>query len=538
MLSGHQLEAMESEKNQLGSEESVNTPQTSQLETSQSVPRRDRDQAYDFLEKFAKTNNDDGTSGASPLDLRKIRRKVDWYIIPVMFLCYTMQFVDKVSLNYAAVMGLPKDLKLKNNNFSNAATAFFIAYLIAEVPTAYVLNKVAAPKWLGINVILWGISTACTAAAKDYKTLLAARIFLGIFEAAVAPCLVLISSQWYTKSEQAPRFSLWYSGLGLGQIIGGLVSYGFQQVIIPSFTGWKIMFVVLGAVTVVVGIATILIIPNTPMEARFLSDQEKAALLKHVSVNQTGVMNKTFKWSHIIEILTDVQLWLMTLITILISISSGVVTTYSATLIRNFGYSGPVSALLNMPAGIVSIVCTMSVGFTVRYHSFRFIWLVACCIPGILGGALLSFMPANNHAALLAGIYLVNAIVPTLIILYQWLSSNVAGSTKRAVSAALLTASFSVGNIIGPQTFQAKDAPQFIPAKIAVLATQAAGAVVTVVLFLYYVWANRRKDKVRAEQNLTIISEKEDAPSDSSSTEENGWDNLTDKENLRFRYVY
>lgn len=68
------------------------------------------------------------------------------------------------------------------------------------------------------------------AAAKDYSGLLATRIFLGIFEAAIAPCLTLISSQWYTKPEQAPRFSFWYCGLGFAQIVGGAVSYDFQHV--------------------------------------------------------------------------------------------------------------------------------------------------------------------------------------------------------------------------------------------------------------------------------------------------------------------
>ncbi|KAF3479891.1 allantoate permease [Arthroderma uncinatum] len=502
--------------------------------TSTGTPR-DLDQAYQFLQTYGETS--DGEE-ATAEDLKKIRWKVDLYIIPIMFVCYTMQFIDKVSLNYAAVMGLNKDLKLKGNNFSNAATAFFIAYLIAEIPTGYILNKVSAPKWLALNVTLWGISTACTAAARDYNTLLAARIFLGIFEAAIAPCLVLISSQWYTKSEQAPRFCIWYSGLGLGQIIGGLVSFGFQHVKNPEFTGWKAMFVVLGAVTCLAGIATYFIIPDSPMKAPFLTEKEKAQLLKHVSFNQTGVINTSFKFSHILEILTDVQLWLMTLITVLISVSSGVVTTYSATLIRNFGYSPTRSALLNMPGGAVSIISTIVIGFAIRYKMFRFIGIIACCIPGILGGALLSFAPQTNQGALLAGIYLVNSIVPTLIVIYQWLSSNVAGSTKRAVSASLVTASFSIGNIIGPQTFQAKDAPQYIPAKIAVLATQASGAVIAFVLFLYYVWENKRRDKRAAQNSETLPVAEGAALSQSPSIEQKKWDNLTDKENLAFRYVY
>lgn len=71
------------------------------------------------------------------------------------------------------------------------------------------MNKVPAGKWLGINVCLWGISTAVVAATRNYAGLLTARIFLGIFEAAVGPCLMIISSQWYTKHEQPSRFGFW-----------------------------------------------------------------------------------------------------------------------------------------------------------------------------------------------------------------------------------------------------------------------------------------------------------------------------------------
>lgn len=117
------------------------------------------DEAYDFLQK----HGGDGQL-EDQQELRRIRRKIDRNIIPVMFLCYTMQFIDKLSLNvkstpsmarnkdcgklifvflrcyqYAAVMGLKEDLKLTGNDFSNTATVFFIAYLIAEVPTGRLL---------------------------------------------------------------------------------------------------------------------------------------------------------------------------------------------------------------------------------------------------------------------------------------------------------------------------------------------------------------------------------------------------------------
>jgi MFS family permease len=179
-----------------------------------------------------------------------------------------------------------------------------------------------AAKWLGINVVLWGTATACGAAAHNYQTLLISRIFLGIFEATIGPSLMLISSQWYTKSEQAPRFSFWYLGLGLGQILGGAVSYGFQHVTDGAgLAGWRIMFVVLGVITVVIGLCTLLFLPDTPMQARWLSTSEKVALLKHVSVNQTGIESRKFRPKQILEALCDPQMYLMTLSVVLVGSS-------------------------------------------------------------------------------------------------------------------------------------------------------------------------------------------------------------------------
>lgn len=186
--------------------------------------------------------------------------------------------------------------------------------------TVYFLQKVPAAKWLGLNVILWGTATACGAAATNYQTLLVSRVFLGIFEATIAPSLLLISSQWYTKSEAAPRFSFWYLGLGLGQILGGAVSYGFQH-IAPgaALSGWRVMFVTLGCLTVAIGLWTILLLPDTPMKASWLSNEEKVKLLKHVSVNQTGIENRKFRPKEILEALMDPQLYMLLLAVILVS---------------------------------------------------------------------------------------------------------------------------------------------------------------------------------------------------------------------------
>lgn len=395
--------------------------------------------------------------------------------------------------------------------------------------SGYLLNKIPTATYLGLNVICWGIATACTGAAQNYPTLIAARVILGIFESAIAPCLTLISSQWYTKSEQAPRFSFWYCGLGAGQITGGIISYGFQKVTNASLESWRIMFIFLGAFTVLTGIIVLMWLPNTPQTARFLNEEETNAILEHVAQNQIGVQTREFKISQVFELLLDVQFWLLAGMTMLSSISSGVVTTYSAILISGFGFKPDAAALLNIPSGVVSIVATLVVGFGVRYthNGHRWLWIILSCIPGTLGGGLMSFLPSKpphiNKAGLLASIYMINAVVTVMAIVFQWAASNIGGQTKRTASLALIAASFSVGNIIGPQTFQAKDAPNYLPAKISLLATQGGCALCALTLYLYYRFVNHRRDKAASGAS-------------SEATEVSG--NVTDKQNPNFRYVY
>jgi hypothetical protein len=119
-------------------------------------PRSGLDVAFKYIQDMNAGNFD-----FEHVNLQALRRKIDWRIVPIMFLCYTMQFLDKVNINvsnlktsessvhstyvlqYANVMGLSKDLNLVNNDFSNTSTAFFIAYLIAEVPNG------KSPKFVG-----------------------------------------------------------------------------------------------------------------------------------------------------------------------------------------------------------------------------------------------------------------------------------------------------------------------------------------------------------------------------------------------------
>jgi hypothetical protein len=232
-------------------------------------------------------------------------------------------------------MGLSKDMKLKGNDFSNTATAFFAAYLIAGIPTGlfnhrelvettltvsrtvYILNKVSAGKWLAINMVLWGIACACTAAAHNYSALLAARIFLVsklplhlVFHLLAVngipnPSKDLVSHSGIVDLERARLSAASYL---LPSSVSSMLSLRDGKYCSLS---WEILLFL--------GLVSFFVIPEAPMTAKFMSVVERAAILDRVSVNRTGVLNRHFKASHILEALLDVPLWLLALMTILVS---------------------------------------------------------------------------------------------------------------------------------------------------------------------------------------------------------------------------
>jgi hypothetical protein len=151
-------------------------------------------------------------------------------------------------------------------------------------------------------------------------------------------------------------------------------------------------------------------LPNSPETAKFLSESEKIRIAQRLTDDSAGVGLKVFRWRSVLEAFGDLQTWMLVLLTILITIPSGVITTFSAILIKGFGYSSRESALLNMPSGIVSIVATMVSTYAISKGFSRWLAIDLLLLPTLLGSCLMSFLPSENQAGCLAGIYLVNTV--------------------------------------------------------------------------------------------------------------------------------
>ncbi|CAN9105351.1 unnamed protein product [Alternaria alternata] len=445
-------------------------------------PSKNGDEAL----KFLKSAHDVGV--LTPEDERRLVRKIDWMIMPT-------------------------------SQFSNLALFFYVSYLALEFPHGYGMQRLPTAKYLGAAVILWGLVTALTCVCKNYGALVATRVLLGCFESAVAPSLILITSMWYKKNEQPLRTGIWYLGVGTGTMIGSLISFGFQHYDSDTFTSWQIMFLVVGLITVTVGITVVLLLPDNPMSSR-LTPAEKVWAIERLRENQTGIENTHFKFHQVIDCFKDPQTWMLSIITISSNVPNGAVSSYQATLIKSFGFNPKTTALLQLPSGAVSIISILIATYLAGRFNQRALNVVSLLVPGALGGCLMAFLPGESKAGKLIGNYLTNCIGASLPLLYSWVSANIAGHTKKVTMNAILLMSFCLGNIIGPLTFRQDDAPNFVPAKITIVVTCAFAAAMALVLRAYYMWENKKRDK-------------ED---DGRHMENEEFLDLTDRENRRFRY--
>lgn len=121
---------------------------------------------------------------------RRILRKIDLTILPVLLTVYFLQQLDKSTLSYASVFGLLQDAKLQGEDYSWLASIVYIAQLVLQPAIAYFLVKLPTGKFLGVMVFCWGAVLSCMAIANNFKGLLATRFFLGAFEASVGMCIL------------------------------------------------------------------------------------------------------------------------------------------------------------------------------------------------------------------------------------------------------------------------------------------------------------------------------------------------------------
>ncbi|KAJ9645412.1 hypothetical protein H2204_000991 [Knufia peltigerae] len=467
------------------------------------------------------------TTAPSSADNKRVLRRIDYCIIPLMGFCYMLQFMDKLALSQATLLGLRQDIHLRGSEYSWCSAVFYFGYLAWSWPSSYLIVRFPTGKYVSLMVFLWGVILMCHGACKNFAGLMALRFFLGVGEACLAPGFALITGMFYTRQEQPIRQGAWFIGNAIANMFGGLVAYGIGNITTSSLPTWRLLFLILGATTSVYSIILFWFLPDSPQQARFLSKQDQQIAVIRTLTNKTGVLDHDkFVMAQLWDALLDPQTWGLFLYTASVNIANGGLTSFGAIVIAGFGFSDLRALLIQMPMGATQLVfLLLTSGLASFIPSSRIALMMFNTLTSLVG--MVMVYAAEGKATRMAGLCLATVFATNIPLSLSLISSNVGGFTKRSVISATLFVAYCTGNIIGPQFFLASQEPRYQTGLIASVSGLALGIVFLVALLFYYIWENRRRDKLYNSRS----------PSTSAGEPPEEVSNKTDRQLSSFRYV-
>ncbi|KAH6989081.1 major facilitator superfamily domain-containing protein [Ilyonectria sp. MPI-CAGE-AT-0026] len=460
-----------------------------------------------------------------PAEEKAVIKKLDRVIMPIMAIVYFFQYLDKQSINYAAVFGLSEDLNLSGQEFSWAISLFYFGQFCSEYPAAYLMSRLPITTFVGVTIILWGSVEMCLGASQGFASLGATRFLLGFTEGAVAPSFMIITSNWYKRSEHTIRISTWVSMFGVSQIAGALMMYGIGSTE-HAIATWRVMFMVCGGLTVAAGILFVACMPKNTNTAWFLNEREREIATNRLAIDRATRDRANFDWAQVGEALRDPRTALFAATALFITIPTPIVK-FSSLVISGFGYSKFQTMLVGLPSGAIAFVLVWIGGLGPSYfpNTRCFFGVFLATVP-MFGTLLLLLLPASNSWGIVASTWLAAATAPPLGQGVGLMASNVKGNTKKSVVSAVFFIFYCVGCIVGPQLWQKQDAPRYRKGCIASIVSFGCLVIAFLVHYFTAKRSNKKRDKAAEELNDVDLA--------GMATDSD----LTERQDKGFRYSY
>lgn len=300
------------------------------------------------------------------MDPQAVLSKVTRRIVPYLFACYILNYLDRFNVAFAALQ-MKDDLGFSDEVYGLGVGIFFLGYVLFEVPSNLVLDRVGARRWIARIMVTWGLVSSAMMFVKSPFSFYLLRFLLGTAEAGFFPGIIYYISRWIPARERARAFALFLTSTALAGAFGGGLSALFLKMGGPAgLKGWQWLFLVEGVPTVVLGLATFFYLTDSPEEARWLRPEERRWLVGEIrSENRAKQRRHPFTLA---EALGDPRVLRLCLLYFSIVISFYGVSFWLPQIVKNF------SGLDNVKVSILSAVPWLcaSVGMVaVARHSDR-----------------------------------------------------------------------------------------------------------------------------------------------------------------------
>ncbi|GFM74052.1 MFS transporter [Pseudomonas cichorii] len=219
----------------------------------------------------------------------KLLRRVMLRILPFIFLCYVISYLDRTNVGFAAI-SMNKDLGLTATMFGWAAGLFFFGYFIFEIPSNLLMQRFGARVWIARIMITWGLISMATAFATGPISFSILRFLLGVAEAGFTPGVYLYFTYWFPGKWRAKAIAAFLLGIPTANIIGSPLSGWLMEMHgIMGLKNWQFLLVAEALPAVLLGIACLFVLVDTPAKARWMNDREKTWLGERLKQEQQAI---------------------------------------------------------------------------------------------------------------------------------------------------------------------------------------------------------------------------------------------------------
>ncbi|EDO16034.1 hypothetical protein Kpol_1067p6 [Vanderwaltozyma polyspora DSM 70294] len=428
-----------------------------------------------------------------PLE-KRILKKMDMFIIPLMGLMYFLSNLDKSNIGNAEVAGLSESLHLKGKEYNTCVTVFFATYVLFDPVGTNILKFLGPKVMMSSCLLIFGAISLGSAWCKNYGHLLAVRLLLGCFEGMIYPAINMYLSICYRREQYAKRFAFVFSAACLSSSFGGLIAYGCSK-INGALASWQYIFIVEGAISIGFVPFFFFGLSKNLEDSWFFNKEEREYVIERYATMNTFNPDEKFEWFQVRLAVKDIKTWVSAVALFGIDLTTFGLTVFLPIIVTSLGFSNVRAQLMTVPVYfLTAIVFFICARWSDRLR-LRSPFIIGACITTCIGLSIV--LGSTVHAVRYFGVYIlcmgiyVNAAVNCL-----WLSGNNGNYYKRATALGINLFLGSGSGLVSGQIFLAQDKPRYIKGLSLCLGFQVLSIVMTIIQFLLYKRENEKKQAI------------------------------------------
>ncbi|KAM0258565.1 hypothetical protein ACHAQJ_003736 [Trichoderma viride] len=396
---------------------------------------------------------------------RRLLRKLDLTLIPWLTLLYLMCFLDRTNIGNAKVANLTTDIPMTTSQYNASLTVFFISYAIFEALANFLLKRSRPSFFIPIIIIVWGACMLGMGFVKNWSGLMAARWFLGAAEAGLFPGVNYYLSCWYKRNEFGARAAVFFSAAALAGSFGGLLAAAIEKLNGKrGIAGWAWIFIIEGALTILIGFISFFMVHDFPDEAKFLSKDDRMRVLYRLKQDkQSSAEHESFRMEYFWAAVTDWKTYAGMLVYMGPLMPLYSFSLFLPSIIQNMSFTTKSAViknqLLSVPPYAVAAVTTVAAGLWSDRVQKRAIFNIFISLIGIAGFIML--MASTNPGVQYAGTFLgAIGIYSGIPITIAWVANNVEGVYKRGIVLGFVIGWGNINGVVSSNIYY--DAPRYL----------------------------------------------------------------------------